>query len=111
MATSDEKRCKEQIRGKGYFPHYTQCKRSIWKDGYCKQHHPETIDERREKRDVQWKLESDLRRKEAAIKSSAPALLSAAENLIADVHRRYPGEGLKCPYMIALDEAVRKAYA
>ena len=34
-------------------------------------------------------------------------LRAAASNLIADVQRRYPGEELRCPYMIALDKALR----
>ena len=33
-------------------------------------------------------------------------LLTAAEALLADVRRRYPGEPLRCPHMIALDQAV-----
>jgi hypothetical protein len=34
-------------------------------------------------------------------------VVKAAEALIADVRRRYPGEELRCPYMRALDDAVR----
>lgn len=36
------------------------------------------------------------------------ALEKAAGDLIADVRRRYPGEALRCPYMIALDAALSK---
>jgi hypothetical protein len=28
--------------------HDFQCKRKIWNDGYCKQHHPDTVKARRE---------------------------------------------------------------
>jgi len=34
-------------------------------------------------------------------------VVKAAEALIADVRRRYPGEELRCPYMRALDDALR----
>jgi hypothetical protein len=29
------------------FPHPTQCSRRIWKDGYCKTHHPDSVAARR----------------------------------------------------------------
>lgn len=35
------------------------------------------------------------------------AIELAAAALIADVRRRYPGEALRCPYMITLDEALQ----
>jgi len=34
------------------------------------------------------------------------ALKIAAAALLADVRRRYPGEDLRCEYMIALDAAI-----
>lgn len=35
-----------------------------------------------------------------------PGVESAARALLADVRRRYPGEALRCPYMIALDNSL-----
>lgn len=35
-------------------------------------------------------------------------IFDAASALIADVKRRYPGEELRCPYMIALDDALKQ---
>jgi hypothetical protein len=32
---------------------------------------------------------------------------SCAEALIADVRKRYPNENLKCPFMKALDDAIK----
>ena len=29
-----------------------RCSRKIWKDGYCKQHHPDTVAERNRKADI-----------------------------------------------------------
>jgi len=39
-------RCEEQVM-KGF--HSYRCKRNEWKDGYCKQHHPDTVEARRKK--------------------------------------------------------------
>ena len=41
--------------------------------------------------------------------AAAPDLMDAAQALIADVRKRYPGEELRCPYMQALDKAIAKA--
>jgi hypothetical protein len=35
----------------------------------------------------------------------------AAKDLLADVCRRHPGEDLRCPLMISLDDAVKKSEA
>lgn len=35
-----------------------------------------------------------------------PGVEAAARALLADVRRRYPGEDLRCPYMIALDNSL-----
>lgn len=35
-----------------------------------------------------------------------PGVEAAAKALLADVRRRYPGEALRCPYMIALDNSL-----
>lgn len=47
----EEKYCKQSVRGQGqwgsFHPH--QCKRKVWKDGYCKTHHPDTMEERQRK--------------------------------------------------------------
>lgn len=43
----DEIKCKERVSsdtGFGFYP----CSRKAWKDGYCKQHHPESVAKRQE---------------------------------------------------------------
>lgn len=42
---NDETRCKERV-----YSHWRsrQCHRKAWKDGYCKQHHPDTVKARRD---------------------------------------------------------------
>jgi hypothetical protein len=53
----DETRCKKPVWA-GY-THY-QCRRKPWKDGYCKQHHPDIEsakrEENRKKSDAEWNL-------------------------------------------------------
>ena len=45
----------------------------------------------------------------ACLIAAAPELYEAANALIADIRRRYPGEELRCEYMRALDAALAKA--
>lgn len=48
----DPERCKSAVhRPRGGFH---QCLRKPWKDGWCKQHHPDTEAERRAERKVRW---------------------------------------------------------
>jgi hypothetical protein len=43
--------CKEKIwQGMSCYP----CSRKAWKDGYCKQHHPFTVAERRKNSQAKW---------------------------------------------------------
>ena len=43
----------------------------------------------------------------AALKARIKELEVAAQSLMDDVHRRYPGEQLRCQYMIALEQALK----
>ena len=45
-------RCKEQVWN-GYTVHL--CSRKDWKDGFCKQHHPDSVKKRREDADARYK--------------------------------------------------------
>jgi len=38
--------------------HYSLCPRRAWQDGYCKQHHPDTIAERVKKQSAKWEAEN-----------------------------------------------------
>lgn len=47
----DKINCKEKVwSGWDFY----QCSRKIWKDGYCKQHHPDSVKERRRKADERY---------------------------------------------------------
>lgn len=40
-------KCKEHVSNDGW--HWYNCRKPIWKDGYCKIHHPESVQKRIEK--------------------------------------------------------------
>lgn len=52
----DATKCKEGIWDNW---HKYQCSRNIWKDGYCKQHHPDSVKEREKKRDERYKEQQE----------------------------------------------------
>ena len=74
----DPKRCSERVSEPPYYLHSHQCKRKPWKDGLCKQHHPDTRAERnRKRREI-----ADEKRK-----NSAWFQLGEARRRIADLER------------------------
>lgn len=50
-------RCKQSVASPGRFGsfHPHQCSRYVWKDGYCKQHHPDTKEARLKANEDTWK--------------------------------------------------------
>ena len=48
-------KCSERVMH-GY--HSSQCSRNEWKDGYCKQHHPDTIEEKRRIAEEKWQAKA-----------------------------------------------------
>jgi hypothetical protein len=48
--------CKESIMH-GF--HLRQCSRNAVKDGYCTQHHPDSVKARRDKQDAEWKRKQE----------------------------------------------------
>ena len=54
--------CKASVRIKGFrFPRYGECTRNAVKDGYCKQHHPDTVKARLERTEKNQKAKMDQR--------------------------------------------------
>ena len=75
----DNARCKENVFSNW---HHYQCSRKIWKDGYCKQHHPDTVQAR--------KIESEQKYKERYQQSAYGRLQAACrriKELEAEVER------------------------
>jgi len=56
-----EGQCKKIVWDKGGWHSY-QCRHKVWKDGYCKIHHPDSVKARQELSHMRWeqKREKDL---------------------------------------------------
>ena len=52
-------------------------------------------------------VEVDETREIPAVDHARQAVILTAAALLADVRRRHPGEELRCPFMAALDAALR----
>lgn len=81
--------CKEQVMDRTGFHPY-QCTRKEWKDGYCKQHHPETVakretekEKRREekKQNSSWYRLAEAEKKVARLEAENKALRKEILNL------------------------------
>ena len=47
--------CKQEVHDRqSSWPRFHQCRRKAVKDGYCKQHHPDTVAERERKSKERW---------------------------------------------------------
>ena len=53
----DIDKCKERVADPWGWNRSHQCTRKIWKDGYCKQHHPDTVKEREIKKEERYRQE------------------------------------------------------
>jgi len=78
--TADQTRCKIDVSGEGRFGwvHPHQCRRKIWKDGFCRQHHPDTVKDRLTEADKRWKVKA----KQGRLERYAGVLLRALEELV-----------------------------
>ena len=74
MKTEKEK-CKKIISDPTGWHHY-KCSRNAWKDGYCKQHHPDTVKVREQAKRERW---------EEKCKQSSWYRLEQAEKRIAEL--------------------------
>lgn len=72
-------RCKASVSSGGRAPRYHQCQRGLWRDGWCKQHHPDSCAER----------ERESRKRYAAqAENSTGARLDRARTRIAELEAR-----------------------
>ena len=53
-AKFDPDRCKASVHGGGRSVRFHQCLRKPWKDGWCKQHHPDSEKARLEESQAHW---------------------------------------------------------
>ena len=109
--TQDEKIDKTKCEEKVFYDtrdwHGHQCTRKLWKDGYCKTHHPDAVKQRRidaEKRYEEKRKESHWYRLEIACDRIA-ALKVALQEIIAECPKP------KLPYGIKVVEIAKTALA
>lgn len=53
-------RCKASVPFGGRSVSFHQCRRKPWKDGWCKQHHPDNEAKRRAERDLRYQRETEI---------------------------------------------------
>ena len=87
-----EQRCKAHVYHPGRWTHST-CSRAAVVDGYCKQHHPETVarknKERNDKWDASWKAKEDqAKRREVKIARLIELSCEEARQIIAELNLR-----------------------
>jgi len=94
-----EERCKSRVWPSGSMRDYP-CSRNAWKDGFCKQHHPDTVKARREKQEseLREKRESDpfnkMAKKVKELEAHNKVLVDALEKIVSDGDYTEP-EGMK----------------
>ena len=83
--------CKERVVWDRTWGRTKQCSRYARKDGYCKQHHPDSVRERDAKSEADWRAKMDARRKPfdtiKELRAENERLTAIEENL-KDVLRR-----------------------
>lgn len=55
----DPERCAATVHDGGRSVRFHQCERRIWQDGWCKQHHPETVKKRQEEGNRRYRAQQD----------------------------------------------------
>ena len=80
----DKSRCKQSVFSDSCFNSY-QCSRKIWKDGFCKQHHPDTIAERRDK--SEQKFREQQKKSPWRLLKKAKERITELEAELAEIHR------------------------
>lgn len=90
--------------------HFYPCTRKAWKDGYCKQHHPNTVKARDEARHQKWEAEQKAWRDKLRLEIAAPKLLEACKEAMWWIGNMYdnPRDSKACPYNL-LEQAIKEA--
>jgi hypothetical protein len=65
--------------------HSWQCTRKAKRDGFCTQHHPDTVAKRAAKRRARWDAEDEARRQRTARNEAHQAVFDAAVGVVDTV--------------------------
>lgn len=79
----DPKRCKASVGHEDRAPTYSQCQRKVWKDGWCRQHHPKIVESRHAARERQWAKERRIDGLKWSIESAERDVVQAAMKYVA----------------------------
>ena len=85
--------------------HTYQCSRKAVKNGYCKQHHPDTVAARKAASMAKWQRENDEWRNQGRLENAAPALLDACKGVMDMLDGEFPGH----PMTEAVRQAIKQA--
>lgn len=84
---NNPERCQEQIRSRGRFMLYWhRCTRKSVRDGYCVQHHPDTVEQRRKATAQRW--EEERKRSPAYMLAAMQATQARLVKLLREIQGR-----------------------
>lgn len=103
----DNERCKEKVWG-GF--HFHRCLRKAVKDGYCKQHHPDSVAKRREASDKRYQeqLEHSPYRKIGKLQKENKELTEALKGLVYAIANSDPGSKIRHEAFLFAEETLEK---
>ena len=102
-------RCKETVFRQGGSFRGGRCSRKAVKDGYCKQHHPDTVAQRTAETKARWKAEDQIneakyaRQQQQSEDAERFAALCAKPDLFHAAWRLWDGES---DFRVAFDKAM-----
>lgn len=74
-------KCKQRVHN-DFSVTFRSCGRLAVKDGYCKQHHPDTVAKRREASDARWRERNAREVARMKLERAAPDMLEALQRLV-----------------------------
>jgi hypothetical protein len=74
----DPERCKASVAHGDRAPTFHQCQRKVWKDGWCRQHHPDTEKAKQDRWEEEWQKQQRQWDKQDAIQRAEKAVILAA---------------------------------
>jgi len=84
----DETKCSKEVWNEFSYPTRRHCSRKVWKDGFCWQHHPENVKER--KQDQEKRRQVKLKNHPLIKLLIANAKIAILTKAMQEVIDRYP---------------------
>jgi hypothetical protein len=98
--------CKRRLSGQGRFGSFNQrnCTKPVWKDGWCKVHHPDSEEKRQKISEEKFNKKYENQREKARLIAAAPELLEACK-LLQDALTEYKLRDIKKRYSLCVADA------